>query len=110
MLLRALADHTITINEDHIRAAAALWKYCEDSARYLFGSRLGDPKAEKILDALRKHSEGLTRTEINVTVFKRNVKSERIDEALDVLLRAGWIERRIEKTAGRDVEWFFAKG
>jgi len=109
MLLRALADHTITINEDHIRAAAALWKYCEDSARHLFGSRLGDRRAEKILDALRKYPEGLTRTEISVTVFKRNVKSERVDEALGVLLRAGWVERRVEKTSGRDAERFFSK-
>jgi hypothetical protein len=107
--LYALADHTIMINEQHVRAAEALWKYCEASARYLFGERLGDSKAEKILDALRKHPEGLTRTEINVIVFKRNVKSERIDEALVVLLRADWIERRVEKTSGRDTERFFAK-
>jgi hypothetical protein len=107
--LYALADHTITINKDHVRAAAALWKYSEASARYLFGSRLGDPKAEKTLDALRKHQEGLTRTEINVTIFKRNVKSERIDEALEILIRAGWIESRVEKTSGRDAERFLAK-
>ena len=107
--LYALADHTITINEDHIRAAAALWKYCEDSARYLFGGRLGDPKAEKILDALRKQPDGMTRTEISAVIFNRHLSADRLEEALTLLKKIGWIESRTEKTTGRDAERFFAK-
>jgi hypothetical protein len=107
--LYALSEDSLTIKEQHVRAAVALWKYCENSARYLFGVRLSNPKAEKIFDALRKNPGGLTRTEINVMVFKRNLNSDRLEKALALLKKIGWIESRLEKTEGRNAERFFAK-
>ena len=107
--LFALSENSLTIKAEHVRAAAALWKYCEDSARYLFGARLGDAKAEKIFDGLRQSPQGLTRWDISNVIFKRNVKTRAIDEALKVLIQAKWIESRVEKTSGRDAERFFAK-
>ena len=107
--LFALSENSLTIRAEHIQAAAALWKYCADSARYLFGARLGNVKAEKIFDALRKDPQGLTRWNINNIIFKRNVKTETIDQALKVLIQAKWIERRVESTSGRDAERFIAK-
>jgi hypothetical protein len=78
------------------------------SARYLFGDRLGNSKAEKIFDYLRHHAQaGVTRKEINDLVFKRNVKAEVIEEALALLKKAGWIKTQTEKTPGRDAERFF---
>jgi hypothetical protein len=107
--LFALADHALSIRSEHVRAAQALWKYGEDSARYLFGDRLGNPKAEKIFDALRQSSGGLTRAEINKGLFKGNLKAEVIEQALELLKKVGWIEGRTEKTGGRDAERFFSK-
>jgi hypothetical protein len=56
--LFALADHSLSIRSEHVRAAQAVWKYGEDSARYLFGTRLGNSKAEKIFDTLRQAPVG----------------------------------------------------
>src|SRR5262249_56231827 len=59
----ALLDCESMIGRIHLEAALALWKYCEDSARYIFGDAMGDPTADSILAALRGAAEsGLTRT------------------------------------------------
>ena len=38
----------------HLQAALAFWKYCDNSARYLFAGTTGDPIADRLLDALRE--------------------------------------------------------
>ena len=53
-VLYALLDCTCTVSIKHLDAALALWKYCEKSAEMIFGNRLGDPVADRILDALRE--------------------------------------------------------
>jgi hypothetical protein len=45
-------------------AAFAMWKYCEDSARFLFDDTLTKPEAKRILAALRSKREGITNSEI----------------------------------------------
>ena len=52
-LLYALLDRATEIRVEHLKAALAVWDYCERSAAYLFGSATGDPDANKILDALK---------------------------------------------------------
>jgi hypothetical protein len=47
--LYALLDCASRINSHHLRAAIAVWEYCEASARYIFGDRLGDETADAIL-------------------------------------------------------------
>jgi len=108
-MIYALADGSRIIRKEHIAAAAALWQYAENSAHYLFGNRLGNPKAEKIFDALRQSPQGLTRREINDNVFKRNLKAEVLDDLLQTLLRLGWISVQKEITGGRPAERFYAK-
>jgi hypothetical protein len=108
-MLYALMDGSRFIRVDHLQAAYALWKYCQDSARYLFGPSLGNPKAEKIFAALRTQPNGMTRSEIQKAVFKGNLKGTFLDEALALLKRVGWIESKTEKTAGRDAERYFCK-
>lgn len=51
--LYALQDMSYVVTPDHLTAALALWEYCESSAKYIFGERLGDPIADEILKALR---------------------------------------------------------
>ncbi len=49
----AVLDGRTHIGVEHLRAALAVWQYCEDSARYVFGDALGDPVADELLEALR---------------------------------------------------------
>jgi len=46
--LYALLDKTDTVDVSHLDAAYALWRYCDASSRYIFGTTLGDPLANAI--------------------------------------------------------------
>ncbi len=71
--LYALLDCSKTVRREHLAAALALWKYAEDSARYIFGERTGDRLADDSLTALREAAGGgLTRTDIS-NLFGRNM-------------------------------------
>ena len=47
--LYALLDRSKVVKRVHLEAALALWDYSERSARYIFGSSLGDKTADRIL-------------------------------------------------------------
>ena len=57
---------------------------------------------------MRRTPEGMTRRDTNNIVFKRNVKAELIEEALELLKQVGWIESQMEKTGGRVAERLYA--
>ena len=102
--LYALLDQSSVVKEPHLRAALAVWNYCDESAAYIFGSALGDDTADTIDRALRRAgAEGLTRTEIS-GLFKRHKTAAEIDRALDRLVRLGRAECRTEQSGGRPVE------
>jgi hypothetical protein len=107
--LYAVLDSSLLIERQHLKAALALWEYAEESARYVFGDATGDAIADDILRALQSAGDqGMTRTEIR-DLFGRNQKSERVNQALALLLGAGRIRREYEHTGGRPVErWFLA--
>jgi hypothetical protein len=108
----ALLDRKPVVRVEHLCAARALWKYCEDSARLTFGDRFGDPDAEKLLAALRGAPTGLTRTQICVDVFAKNKSANIIKGLLSRLLTRGMVHSVPEQTeAGRTVErWRAGKG
>src|SRR5215211_4597133 len=86
--LYAVLDRSHLIERPHLKAALALWEYAEESARYVFGDATGDAVADDILRALQSAgAKGMTRTEIR-DLFGRNKKSERVDQALALLLKA----------------------
>jgi hypothetical protein len=106
--LYALLDGAATIDAAHLAAASALWRYCDASARYIFGTILGDPLADDIIRMLRQMaSDGMTRTEIN-NALGRNYKSAALGRALDRLLQEGHARCTVEKTSGRPIERWFA--
>ena len=106
--LYALLDSTATVKVAHLNAASALWRYCDASARYIFGTILGDPLADEICRMLRQMApDGMTRTDIN-NALGRNYKSAAIGVALARLLREGMAQCTVEKTAGRPVERWVA--
>ena len=107
-MLYALLDRSEVIRRDHLEAALSLWRYCEESARHIFGDALGNPVADEILRALRDNPGGLTRTQIN-ELFARNRKAGELDRALRVLLQHGFASSQTETTGGRPIERWFAK-
>jgi hypothetical protein len=97
----ARLDQCSTVRQPHLDAGLALWTYCEDSARFIFGDKLGDPTADQILAALQNAgSQGLPRAEIN-NLFQRHKPEAEIRRALDVLLGLGSIRFEKEDTGGR---------
>ena len=98
----ALLDDSPVVRPEHLKAAFAVWDYCQTSARRIFGTRLGAPLADRILAALRERGL-MTRTEIS-GVLGRNRTAAEIEEALRVLQERGLASRRMVETAGRSAE------
>ena len=107
-MIYAMLDQSPIVRAEHLLAALAIWTYCEESARYIFGSKLGDSVADTVLEELKRKPEGLTRTEIS-NLFGRHQTKERIDLALQNLVLSGFAVRKSETTGGRSVErWVFS--
>jgi hypothetical protein len=103
----ALLDKSSLIRPEHHQAAMAVWRYCEQSAKWVFGTNTGDRNADKILAALRHAPNGMTKTEISGEVFNRHAPSAAIDEALRLLYGLKMVNYKIESTAGAPTQrWF----
>jgi hypothetical protein len=98
--LYALLDGTDTITADHLRAALALWQYCEASVLHIFGDRTGFSVADAILIKLRETPDGMTRTELH-GLFGRNQKAGTLDRALQLLATSGKAEGATQEPEGR---------
>jgi hypothetical protein len=105
----ALLDLSHRIRVEHLYAALALWKYNEQSARYIFGDSLGDPVTDELLQIIREHPDGITRTRIR-DKFGRHKTADQINRALAVLLEHRLAERKFIQTGGRPVEKWFPLG
>lgn len=104
----ALLDQVWLIEPEHLKAALAVWDYCEASCRYLFGESLGDPDADRLLRRLRREPDGLTRTEISKSLFKGHRSATRIDRALSLLEGYGVAFPETKPTKGRSTEVWIA--
>jgi hypothetical protein len=103
-LIYALLDGSDKIRREHLEAALEVWRYCEESAAYIFGDATGDPTADAIIGALRgAGAAGLTRAEL-MDYFKRNKSSSELSRALLVLHKAGRARFEREPTNGRPSE------
>jgi hypothetical protein len=109
-LLYALLDGAHEIDEDHLLAGLAVWERSQASARFIFGSAIGDPVADEILRSLGvAGTEGMSRTDIN-RLFKGHKTAERIGAALDLLRRRNLAVVEQQPTGGRTVEIWRAHG
>ncbi len=107
-LLYALLDSSKQVRVDHLKAALAVWTYCEASAKAVFGDAFGDPVVDELLIELRRIPTGMTRTEIR-DFFGRNRSSAEIDRALGALRARGLASSVKESdTGGRPPERWFA--
>jgi Protein of unknown function (DUF3987) len=108
-LLYALMGERDRVFPEHLLAAVEVWRYVEESARWVFGDRLGEGLADRCLGVLREAApNGLTRTELREQELGNRITSERINDALQLLAGAGLARCVAEATAGRPREWWFA--
>ena len=107
--LYALGDSSPIVRGTHLEAALALWRYCFESARFLFGDRTGDSLADRIRDRLRLAGPtGLTRTEMS-SALRKNYPAERIDRALSLLSDYKAVRSEVEPPdRGRPIERWYA--
>jgi hypothetical protein len=101
-LIYALLDGSSQIRRRHLRAALAVWNFCDASAKYIFGTDiLGNPVADTIMRALRNvGSTGLSRTQIR-DLFGRNADAGKITDALTRLLTTGKARRGTSRVPDR---------
>ncbi len=106
-LIYALLDGAREIRKEHLTAALEVWRYCDESAKYIFGDALGDPTADEILRALRAVPAGMTRTEI-AALFERHKSASELSRALLVLHNRSLVRFESQRTKGRPVERWHA--
>jgi len=110
-VLYAVLAGSDTIRPEHVFAALEVVRYAHDSASYIFGDKTGNKDADRILQILR--TEGLkTRTELYLQ-FSGNIKADRLQAALDLLLEHGYAqreERAPKESSFKPVEVWWAIG
>jgi hypothetical protein len=100
-MIYALLDKSQAIRVDHLRAAASVWEYCEQSARYIFGDRTGDPVADRILHAIRQEPMSMSKLH---KLFSNHHTAPAIRSALQRLADEGLIRCERQQTRGRPSE------
>lgn len=95
--LYAVLDCSNVVCVQHLQAALAFWKYCEESAKVIFGVRTGNKLADDLLELLRAAgAEGLTGEEL-YTLTGRNQSAAKMAAALTVLAEAGLATNQRER-------------
>lgn len=96
----ALLDCSSVIRKDHLEAALALWQFCEDSARYIFGTATGDKLADKIYTALlAAKGKGLSRAEL-FDVCGHGTNADTLTRSTKVLAEGGKARMKHELADG----------
>jgi hypothetical protein len=105
-LIYALLARSPKVRSRHLIAALEVWRFCEDSAHFIFGGRSTVSVEERIKSILQTADVGLTRTQIN-QALQHHVPSAEIKRTLDSLREKGSVRKKSVKTGGRSAEvWF----
>ena len=107
-LIYALLDKSQLIQKAHLEAAFEVWRYCADSARYIYGDSIGG-LPEQVLVRIRVAPHGMTLTELNNS-FQGHKLSQDLKEALALLARFNLVEEEKESTGGKPLSRWSAKG
>jgi hypothetical protein len=111
-VIYALLDRSAEVRPVHIQAAMAVWKYSEQSARFIFGEKPLDLKVSKIeagiLDCLKDGRK--TKTELYL-YFAKHEKSSDIRAALESLSSKGKVLHEVKTESGkiRPITYWFLK-
>lgn len=106
-LIYALMDRSKVVRTKHLKAALAVWRFCEESARVIFGGRSLLAVEDKILVIVKQYPKGCTRTQIN-EALQHHVRSHLITQALQRLKENKYVRSRRRKTGGRKAEYWIA--
>jgi len=87
-MIYALIDGASIIDEQHLAAAIAVWRYCAESAAIIFGKVAIDPLKQKVLELLQAAPHGMTRTDLHAATG-RNCKAAELLRVLADLRDAG---------------------
>lgn len=106
-MIYALLDGSATVRAHHLIAAREVWRYCEESARYVLLGQARDWVSEKLLGALSDAGEdGLSGTQIR-DLFGRHVRVDDLKRALTQLEAMGLVTKVAIKTRGRpETRWY----
>lgn len=106
-LIYALMDERADVHKDHLLAALEVWRYAEESAKWVFGDRLGQRLADHCLALLREAgAQGITRNELREALGHR-IAGGRITDALQLLEDAGLAHNESISTGGRPTDrWY----
>ena len=97
-MIFALLDCTDTISAEHLKAAVAVWEYCDASAMFIFGGQLDDPIARRVLNTL----QGGEKTQAKLyKIYNGRISAEVLRRTLEKLSAAGLITCRRDETGGR---------
>jgi hypothetical protein len=113
-MIEAVLDKSTVIRLEHLNAALAIWRYCRESAEYVFSQILSQPTgvanmASTIMKALDLLPDGLSKSEIYRDVFGSNKSSDLIDQALLRLEQEG-LAGSVKDPGSRQPErWLKAK-
>lgn len=97
-LVYALLDGSAEIRFEHLKAALAVWEYCESSVRYIWAGAERNPLADRLLRELRRRGSLTLREAHEAT--GRNYSGEKIRAALDVLTSKGWVQKDETREGG----------
>lgn len=109
-LIYAALDCSPTIQPHHLNAALAVWRYCDDSARNIFGGVIDHSsgnKLERRLQDIVKSESGITKGELRLKV-SHSITTDRFDAALQRLIeRNEIVSVYAVSESGRNVECFY---
>jgi DnaB-like helicase N terminal domain/Protein of unknown function (DUF3987) len=106
-------DHEIRLH--HLKSALAVWDYCDQTAKSIFGDGRTDRNMVKLIKAMEQAVNGLSRSEISRKVFGGHVPKDELTRLLDAARSSGqlvyadqaiactkrrvWIDRRYSEHA-----------
>jgi len=110
-MLYALLDGSRLIDLPHMIAALALWCYCQETARLIFGEddAAEDPLETKVLGLIRAKPDGMTRTELH-KALSGHLPAKNLVKSLASLRDRRLIVAKTEETPGRRAERWFPVG
>jgi hypothetical protein len=98
-VIYALLDESMTIEKQHLRAALAVWRYCEESVQHIYSSRSGDPLEKKVLDLLNAAGkDGMKRHELGQNLGG-HVLSKTLEQILNHLQELGKVKSVVIRPA-----------
>jgi hypothetical protein len=108
-MVYAILDASATIQVDHLRAAHAVWKYAEASARFIFEEEEQLSPLEKKLLQVIAASPGINRKTMH-KALGGHVNAEAMVKALGRLAKDGLARSELVSTGGRPCEsWSLAQ-